>query len=47
MSATRLPTAHDVAQAVVFLVGPESETSAGETVHLDGGSSVLRGVVPG
>jgi NAD(P)-dependent dehydrogenase (short-subunit alcohol dehydrogenase family) len=47
MSATRLPTAHDVAQAVVFLAGPESETLAGETVHLDGGSSVLRGVVPG
>jgi NAD(P)-dependent dehydrogenase (short-subunit alcohol dehydrogenase family) len=44
MSATRLPTAHDVALAVVFLASAESETLAGETVRLDGGSSVLRGV---
>lgn len=46
MSATRLPTAHDVALAVAFLAGPESETLAGETVRLDGGSSALRGMLP-
>jgi hypothetical protein len=34
------------ALAVAFLAGPESETLAGETVRLDGGSSVLRGSLP-
>lgn len=44
MSATRLTTDRDVALAVVFLASAESATLAGETVHLDGGSSALRGV---
>jgi NAD(P)-dependent dehydrogenase (short-subunit alcohol dehydrogenase family) len=48
MSATRLTTPEDVANAVVFLASRESKTLTGVNLRLDGGSSVLRGgMTPG
>ena len=42
MHLTRLPTAEDVAAAVVFLAGPDSEVITGVTLPVDGGSSAVR-----
>jgi len=47
MHLTRLGTADDVAHAVVFLAGAESELLTGTNLTLDGGSSGARGLVLG
>lgn len=44
---TRLADPIDVAQAVLFLAGPESATITGVTLQVDGGSSTARGRVLG
>ena len=44
---TRLARPLDVAQAVLFLAGPESSTITGVTLHVDGGSTSVRGRVLG
>lgn len=44
---TRLAEPLDVAQAVLFLAGPESATITGVTLPVDGGSSEVRGKVLG
>ena len=47
MHLTRLPTAEDVAAAVVFLAGPDAEVITGITLPVDGGSSAVRGTTLG
>ena len=47
MHLTRLAGPTDLAQAVLFLAGPESETITGVTLQVDGGSSAVRGRVLG
>jgi NAD(P)-dependent dehydrogenase (short-subunit alcohol dehydrogenase family) len=47
MHLTRLPTAEDVAAAVVFLAGPDAEVITGVTLPVDGGSSAVRGTTLG
>lgn len=44
---TRVPTATDVALAVVFLASREAETITGVTIPVDGGSSSVRGLTLG
>lgn len=44
---TRLPTATDVAHAVVYLASREAETITGVTLPIDGGSSAVRGLTLG
>jgi NAD(P)-dependent dehydrogenase (short-subunit alcohol dehydrogenase family) len=43
MHLTRIPTATDVAYAVLFLASRESEVISGITIPVDGGSSSVRG----
>jgi NAD(P)-dependent dehydrogenase (short-subunit alcohol dehydrogenase family) len=43
MHLTRLPTADDVAAAVLFLASKETEVISGITLPVDGGSSAVRG----
>jgi NAD(P)-dependent dehydrogenase (short-subunit alcohol dehydrogenase family) len=43
MHLTRLPTAADVAAAVLFLASDEAEVISGVTLPVDGGSSAARG----
>ncbi len=47
MHLTRLPTAEDVAAAVLFLAGNEAEVISGVTLPVDGGSSAVRGLTLG
>jgi NAD(P)-dependent dehydrogenase (short-subunit alcohol dehydrogenase family) len=47
MHLTRPPTATDVAHAVVFLAGKESEVITGVTLAVDGGSTAVRGLTLG
>jgi NAD(P)-dependent dehydrogenase (short-subunit alcohol dehydrogenase family) len=47
MHLTRLPTAVDVAHAVVFLAAKESEVITGVTLPVDGGSTAVRGLTLG
>jgi NAD(P)-dependent dehydrogenase (short-subunit alcohol dehydrogenase family) len=47
MQITRLPTARDVAYAVLFLASRESEVITGITLPVDGGSTVVRAATIG
>jgi NAD(P)-dependent dehydrogenase (short-subunit alcohol dehydrogenase family) len=47
MHLTRLPTAEDVANAVVFLASRDAEVITGVTLPVDGGSSAVRGTTLG
>jgi NAD(P)-dependent dehydrogenase (short-subunit alcohol dehydrogenase family) len=47
MHLTRLGTAADVAHAVVYLAGRESEFVTGVNLQLDGGSSIARALTLG
>ncbi len=47
MHLTRLPTAEDVAAAVVFLASRDAEVITGVTLPVDGGSSAVRGTTLG
>ena len=47
MHLTRLPTASDVAYAVVYLASREAEVITGVTLAVDGGSTAVRGLTLG
>ena len=47
MHVTRLATASDVANAVLFLASSEAEVVSGITIPVDGGSSAVRGLTLG
>jgi NAD(P)-dependent dehydrogenase (short-subunit alcohol dehydrogenase family) len=47
MHLTRLPTAADVAHAVVYLASREAEVVSGITLPVDGGSTAVRGLTLG
>lgn len=47
MHLTRVPTATDVALAVVFLASREAEVISGITLPVDGGSTAVRGLTLG
>jgi len=47
MHLTRLATATDVAYAALYLASRESETVAGTTLRVDGGSAAVRGLTLG
>lgn len=43
MHLTRLPTADDIANAIVFLASDEASTITGTLLHVDGGGHAVRG----
>jgi NAD(P)-dependent dehydrogenase (short-subunit alcohol dehydrogenase family) len=47
MHLTRVPTATDVAYAVLFLASSEADVISGVTLPVDGGSSAVRGLTLG